>query len=539
MRKNIDENVIELDDNIIGGKKVEDNKAKDKKAQKEFKKQEIKTKIQRFVSFYDFRRLIGEIKTLGYSISMNTLGIILLAIVLLSFICSVLLKVKVQYLIALGVMLIACLPYAILMTFTARYEEKRFNSIVGYMEQLIYAFHKSGKIRDSLVDVLEVSTGNIKRTIQDMMNVIDNDDTTSKIYEKAFAIMDNRYNCTRLKIIHNYLVSVEVNGGDPSVSLKILLEDLRAWVERVGIYQAERKNVKVKTAISICCALLSCGIMINLVPSEYVEQIVEYTVYQLGTVVVLGLNIIVFMVSCTQLSMSYLDNEIDKKYNYTVRQSAKFLANWGKKNHIKTSIIKACMVAPVLIASIVFHINILVLVSALIMFMFLTHDFTYKASCLKRVTREIKKAFPIWLRGLILHLQVDNVHVAIRNSYNDCPEILKPELESFMSQLAEDPVSMKPYNNFLGAYEVPDLKLASHYLYSIATFGTEDVLSQLDYLIEQTGKLEIVEEKLRNEDSIATFSLIILTPMLLAVIKLMIDLVLFINIFIGYLNAAF
>ena len=64
-------------------------------------------------------------------------------------------------------------------------------------------------------------------------------------------------------------------------------------------------------------------------------------------------------------------------------------------------------------------------------------------------------------------------------------------------------------------------------------------MSQLDYLIEQTGKLEIVEEKLRNEDSIATFSLIILTPMILAVIKLMIDLVLFINIFMGYLNAAF
>ena len=60
-----------------------------------------------------------------------------------------------MYSCALGVMLIACLPYAILMTFTARYEEKRFNSIVGYMEQLIYAFHKSGKIRDSLVDVLE------------------------------------------------------------------------------------------------------------------------------------------------------------------------------------------------------------------------------------------------------------------------------------------------------------------------------------------------------------------------------------------------
>ena len=78
-------------------------------------------------------------------------------------------------------------------------------------------------------------------------------------------------------------------------------------------------------------------------------------------------------------------------------------------------------------------------------------------------------------------------------------------------------------------YDVPELKLAINYLYSISQFGSEDMLTQLNYLVKQNSKLTVTEERLRNEDSLAGFSMLMLVPMLLAVFKLLIDLVLFLQ----------
>ena len=494
--------------------------------------------IKRFISLYNINIFIEELQNIGYQAGRNVLIFVLMVVGFLAFICYMLLKIDVQYLVVLAILMIACAPYAVLMIFTSRYQAQRFAEIVGYMEQLIYAFHKTGKIRNSLLDIYEVSTGNIKRTVKQMLEVIDNDKSTSKLYDKAFGIIQARYNCTRLRIIHEYLINVEMNGGDASTSLKILIEDLRSWAERVTTYQADRRNVRIKSAISILCAMLSCGIMINMVPVEYRDQIVVQRIYQIGTLMILALNVFVYMASCSALSNSYLDNEIDTKQNTRTEIMYRYLANWHKKNHVKSSIIKGILALPLLGFAIYTGMTPLILISGVIMFFLVTHDYSYKQRCLKRVTKDIKKAFPVWLRSLVLHLQTDNVHVAIRDSYNNCPAVLKPKLENFLVDLTNDPITMKPYNNFLDVYDVPELKLATHYLYSIATFGSEDALAQLDYLIEQNGKLEIEEEKIRNEDSISMFSLIVLIPMLLAVVKLMIDLILFLNIFMGYLSVS-
>ena len=95
---------------------------------------------------------------------------------------------------------------------------------------------------------------------------------------------------------------------------------------------------------------------------------------------------------------------------------------------------------------------------------------------------------------------------------------------------------MRPYLNFLSTYNAPELKLAIHYLYSLATFGSEEMTTQLDYLVKQNSKLEITEERIRNEDSLTGFALMILIPMLIAVLKLMLDLLLFIGVFMGNLQ---
>lgn len=498
----------------------------------------IKMKLNKFFSQFRLSNLIAEIKLLGFEISGKNILFVMFAFLFSGFIAGFLLHLRPQYVAVLLVSFFLCIPSMIIMKFRHDYEVRRFNDIVNYMEQLIYAFHKSGKIYSSLVDVYEVSTGRIKQIVQNMLDILDTDMTTSHLYEKAFALMQNEYDCTRLKILHDYILSIEMHGGESAASLNILLDDIREWSERVLLYQTERKSVQGKTMISIFCALLSCGIMINLIPNEYVEQIITQTMYQVGTLVILVLNVLVYCVSSNRVCMSYLDNELDRKHADKLNSQVKYLANYHKKNHVKISIIKCLILAPALAACIYFNIYWGVTFLGCMMFVLLTHDALYKNTCLQTVTREIKKTFPIWLRNLVLYLQTDNVHVAVRNSFDNCPKLLRKEVENFLDAIEKDPVSMKPYVNFLGQYPVQELKLAVHYLYSLATFGSGDMLAQLDYLIKQNSKLEIAEEKIRNEDSLAGFTLIILIPMLLAVCKLLIDLVLFLQIFMGYLSVS-
>lgn len=493
-------------------------------------------KLKHKLSIYKMSNLMDEISLLGYEISGKNIAFVLLLISFLCFIVGYLLRLKMQYILILLLLFLICVPGMLIAKFRHDFQMKRFNDIVSYMEQMIYAFHKNGKIRSSLVDVHEVSKGTIKQFIGEMLYIIDYDMTTPNIYEKAFAILQNEYDCTRLKILHDYLLNVERNGGNTEVTLDVMLEDIRLWSERIITYQSDRKNIQSKTLISICCALLSCGIMINLMPSDFTVQIIENSIYQIGTVTILMLNILVFVIASSRVSVSYLDNELDKKLTSDLKKQLQYLADWHKVNHFKTSIIKALLLTPLLGIAIYFKYYWAVIGVAAFMIMFLTHDFMYKNTCLRNVTKEIKKVFPIWLRNLILYLETDNVHVAIKNSYDTCPPVLKPELENFLDALANDPVTMRPYLNFLATYQVPELKLAVHYLYSVATFGTGESTHQLDYLIKQNSKLEITEEKIRNDDSLTGFSLMILLPMLIAVFKLMLDLILFLSLFMGQMQ---
>ena len=501
---------------------------------------DFKTRLHNFLQLFRMSNLIREVKRLGYSISTKLLLVIGFAISMVMLVAGLLLKLQFQYQILLFLLLFMCIPNIVLSRYKQLREVDRFNEVVGYMEQMIYAFHKSGKIRESLVDVFEVSPkgGVIRDRIEQMLEIIDTDLSTSKVYQKAFAVMQREYDCTRLKVLHDYLIACEEQGGDSGLSLTILLDDIRMWSERVMTYQSDRKTVQGRSFISIACALLSCGIMVNLIPAEFAANITVKPIYQICTLVVMMLNIVLFIFANTNISASYLDNELDRKIGNNMKRQLQYLAGWNKMNHKKPIIIKTVAMAPLVGAC--FYKNYTFAAALLLLFwlFILLKPYFKRNSCLKATERNIKKVFPIWLRGLLLRLQTDNVHMAILNSRDNAPEFLKPFLESFLDDIEKDPISMKPYLNFLSEYEVPDLKLAIHYLYSLATFGSEDVMTQLDYIIKQNSILEINEEKLRNEDSLAGFSIIVLMPMMFAISKLVLDMLLFMIEFLGYLGVS-
>ena len=80
------------------------------------------------------------------------------------------------------------------------------------------------------------------------------------------------------------------------------------------------------------------------------------------------------------------------------------------------------------------------------------------------------------------------------------------------------------------------MRLSINYLYLASQFGTEDSLAQLDYLVAQNTQLTIQEEKMRNDAALAGINLFIFAPMLVAVIKLLLDLSLFLSQFMTMMS---
>lgn len=494
-------------------------------------------RLKRAIGYFKFSNLSDTIKNLGFAISFRNILIMLLVLAFSTFLVGYLLGLEYIYCAILILFYCLCLPSLIVTKFKADYEKNRFNDTVDYMEQLIYSFHKSNKIREALVDVYGVAHGNVKATIRKMLDCIDFDMTTPKLYEKAFKIMQDEYNCSRMEILHNYLVEVEGNGGECSRSLNILLEDIRSWSRRINTYQQERRNIKSKVTMSIFLAMTSCGIMIHLIPTEYSTQIRGELLYQIGTLLVLMLCLGLYVLATNRVSISYLDYEVDGDSDSLVISSMNYITEYNKRNHVKPAIIKLCIFVPFIIAAIIMNVMWAILPVSLLCLLCVFQPVLKKNNAIRRTIREVTKTFPMWIRNLVLYLQTDNVHVAIKKSYETAPAVLKGEVLSFIRNLEKDPSSIRPYMEFLKDYNVPNLKMSVHYLYSLAQFGNSDMLAQLDYLIEQNGAMTITEEKMRNEDALAGFGTLTLAPMLFAVIKLILDLVLFLNIFMEYMNS--
>ena len=205
----------------------------------------MKKKLKRFFGFFKFSNLKAEVKALGYDISFKNLMVLIIALLLSIFIAGFLLKLDYTYCAVLAFIFFLCMPSMVITRFKIDFERRRFNETVEYMEQLIYSFHKSGKIRTALLDVFDTSNGNVKAAVKKMILLIDAKHV-GNIYEDGFEYMQSEYNCSRLKMLHDYLIEVENNGGDSARSLNMLLDDIRSWSSRTLVYQQERKNVRNK-----------------------------------------------------------------------------------------------------------------------------------------------------------------------------------------------------------------------------------------------------------------------------------------------------
>ena len=390
-----------------------------------------------------------------------------------------------NYILFSMVVALLTLPTILVAQFRYLYEQKRFSDAVSYMEQMIYMFKKRPQVLYALRETREILDGTAKELCGQAIAYIEAGVCEKNLYREGLSCMEKEYGCERIRMLHRFMLQVEEEGGAFQASINLLLEDLKAWTQRVYEFQKERKKIKKNITMSILAALLICFFTTKMFPSEY--HVSGFAIYQVMTTMMIVLLILLYAIVQSAMNGTWLG--ADDRREEKIRRDYE-LAVSGR------------------------------------------HGRMAKAAR-KRTEREIEKAFPTWLRNLSVTLQQKPVPSAIIDSIMDAPVVLKAPLEGMIREFETDLVTIKPYRNFLSEFDLPEISSAMKMLYALNTTSREEMQGQIHTLIERNMKLQEKGERLKEEDRTVLSGFVVATPMCVSFVKLVTDMLLMVMCFLS------
>lgn len=404
------------------------------------------------------------------------------------------------------------------------YEAKRFEDITAYMEQVLYSFKRHAKILNSLEDTLvlfEQGESRLYDAVSEAVSYIRTGEAETDLYREAFSFIEKEYGCPRLYKIHDFLIESELVGGDFTLAADILLKDRRLWIDRVYELQREKKNVKVKVTIGIALSFLVCGMTVYMLPGEF--GITDHIVSQIVTTITILLNLLIWYTAQAKLSKSLMQSKDETEYEEVRRQYDYIMHRDLNKEKRKMCVLAGLFLPVILLLGWQGSLTGAGMLTLFTILLATQPQRRYRVS-LRRITREVEKAFPAWMISMSLHLQTDNVHVSLAKSIAHAPEILQEELNRLLERIEYRPDSVRPYLSFMERVPLPDITSSMKVLYSMAEFGAYNISGQIGPLVERSTVMTDKAERLKAEDYLAGVSLLVLLPMITGVMKMLADL---------------
>ena len=118
------------------------------------------------------------------------------------------------------------------------YEQKLVADAAEYMEQMLYAFQKSGKILSALKETREIfEEGKMRSCIEQVILKLEFGEFAigENIFKEALEPLESQYQCPKIKMVHELLINAEEHGGEMHESALILLEDIELWKRKKAI----------------------------------------------------------------------------------------------------------------------------------------------------------------------------------------------------------------------------------------------------------------------------------------------------------------
>lgn len=498
---------------------------------------EKKTEKEGIFTLLNPKNLQKEIDEYGYNFSIGRYLAFIVAAVAIAAGCGLAFSLKWYFAMLTAIAGILCLPSLILSGYKNMYEHKRFLDVSDYMEQILYSFKGTNKILHALKDTqtLYEAGGKMHSTIQRAVEYVENGKEETDLYREALSIIEDEYPCKRLRAIHEYLKSVEENGGDNDITIDLLLQDKAIWADNIILLQEDKKAARTKITLSIAVTIILALIfhaVYRSMPPQY--SIVQNMATQVTTTTYLALNIFIFRRANKELSKSWIDRE--ETDDAKTMRYYKMVTEYDEKKERKKSVRIA---APFFIAAIPFLIlgKIYFALGAAIagILMLNQHKIGYRTAY-DIIVKEINQTFPGWLMNMALLLQANNVQVAISKTIPYAPAVLKTDLQKMVEGLKKDPDAIEPYLEFLDMFKLSSVQSAMKMLYAISESGTGDAQLQITVLVQRNSKLMDKAEKLLNEKSLAGMNGIFYLPQVTVSFQTIVNMVVFMLVFLGQMT---
>lgn len=483
------------------------------------------------------KNLQKEIDEFGYSFSIGRYLVFIMAAIAGAVICGLMFSLKWYFVILTSIAGILCLPSLILSGYKNMYEHKRFLDVSDYMEQILYSFKGTNKILYALKDtqtLYEVG-GKMHTTLQQAIDYIEGAKEETDLYREAFSFIEKEYPCKRLRSIHEYLKSVEENGGDNDVTIDLLLQDKAIWADNIVLLQEDKKSARTKISLSIVVTIILALIFHSVyrsMPPEYC--IVDNMATQAATTLYLILNILIFKKANKEISKSWIEREeMDEKK--TMRYYKMVTEYDGKEEQKKSMYIASPFFIAVIPFLMLGKLYIALASLAVAFFMLNQHRMGYRTAY-DVIVKEINQTFPGWLMNMALLLQANNVQVSISKTISYAPAVLRTDLEKMVEGLKANPDSIEPYLDFLSMFKLSSVQSAMKMLYAISESGTGDAQTQITVLVQRNSKLMDKAEKLLNEKSLAGMNGIFYLPQVTVSFQTIVNMVVFMVVFLGQMS---
>ena len=517
--------------------KFKDDEEKKRKDKNEIAKKNQRKKKDR-EKIFSIEALKTEINGYGFSYSIKDYSITLLLVLVALLAAGIFYSLKIPYLLVILLVALIKMPGMIATQFKYVYEQRKFSDVVDYMEYMLYEFKKKPKILYALKAAEDSCTGDIKKRIKKAIDYIENGVYRDNLYKEAFYFIEEGYDCERIGIIHQFLMKIEREGGEYQEALNILLDDVKSWTERTYEFQKEKANIKSKVLITIILSLIMCAILTKV--SGQVYDITGSKIYQCVTMGIIIAFIELYAVVQKRLSGSWLIGDATPRKKMFQQYALAISGDVStlRKKEFPNAVIYiglglVLFLGGGLIQTIAPYKNLGILLCMFGLFTYFIKPSMDIKTAKKNTMKEITKEFPGWFRNLAINLQKETVHVSIKNSLKDAPLILKPSLISLIKELDDDPVTMKPYINFLSSFELPDISSAMKMLYSLNEAGQDEVVTQINTLVQRNNQLLEKSERMKNSDSIAITGYLVILPMAISLVKMIVDMGLILVGFMG------
>lgn len=365
----------------------------------------------------------------------------------------------------------------------------RFEQCAEYMQQMLFAFERTGEIAASLREIREFfgedEMGSCLSEALDYLEV----SYSGNSKEAALRIIEEKFPNKMLKTIHKFLVEAENTGGRTGTAMEILKEELQRYRTRVRLFQVSCKKSRMNSIVAVAAGMLLCASLLYLTPDA--GALSSFGLYQAGTVVLCVVSMIILYGAFALTSRDWLEEQ----GAYTEEElEAKLLKYLNNTQKVGRRTLKGIL------------------------------------------QKEINKSFPDWILKLTLLLQNRDVPGAIEDSIRDADVVLKYYLRALAEEIHDKPDCAAPYLEFLKEFKTPETENAMKMVYAISTGGCIDADKQLVGLFDRTQIMAEQAAQAKQETQMAKMYVLFLAPTLLSSLKLILDLSILLVSFMGQLS---